>query len=94
MDEIMRMVAAMGVEVYCFTVDYVSPDGENNYVCIQSLGPDLVSTAKSLMECFQEQGNEVSAIVHYPGFHTEEQLYDYAENGSPAPFRFLYIRQQ
>lgn len=92
MEEIVRMMAAMGVEAYCFTVDYVSPDGEDNYVGIHSFGADLAGTVQSLLECFREQGNYVTAIVHYPGFHTKEQLHGYASNGPTVPFKFVYMR--
>ena len=91
-EEWMRIMAeALGEEMFCFIFDYITRKGDNMHGPFYGGGRDPVEVARRIKAMLEEQGNTVSAIVHFPGFHTSEELTTYGEREPKVPFQFLYV---
>ena len=87
------MAEARGEDTFCFIFDYETPKGEDLHAPFWGTGRDLVEVARAIKTLLEEQGNTVSTIAYFPGFHTREDLTAYGESGPKVPFQYLYIGQ-
>lgn len=87
------MAEARGEDTFCFIFDYETPKGEEMHGPFYGTGRDLVEVARAIKTLLEEQGNTVSTIAYFPGFHTSEALTTYGESEPKVPFQFLYIGQ-
>lgn len=91
-EQLLRIMAeVIGEEVLCLLVDYVDANRKDRHMPFHAMGGNEDIVVNQILDIMKKEGNRVTGITQYKGFHTSTQLLEYAANGTKIPFSFLYF---
>ena len=68
------LFAPLGVELYCFLVDYKDKQGRDFHRPFQVMGYDKTKAAMGAKKTVEDEGYTVSAVFYFSGIHTMDEL--------------------